>query len=172
MLCESLFQRGHHIRRRFQPNNIIGDRECQLHRLDQQLPLSLTFWPITRVRMEITVNLDNMVTLTACVFSQIRLSTSFQGPKFRLGQRRNNASDTSQLQPRKYKVIFLKRNCKDQESYYETAYSRNEMKLHPNKMAAKTRPKEYNTIDTLRKGSGKSHRAQRLNKELQVSKEC
>lgn len=54
MLCQSLFQGGHHIRRRFQSNNIVGDRERQLHCLDQQLTLALTFWPITRVQMEIT----------------------------------------------------------------------------------------------------------------------
>lgn len=49
MLCESLFQGGHHIRRRFQPNNIVGDGECQFHCLDQQLALPLALCPITRV---------------------------------------------------------------------------------------------------------------------------
>lgn len=49
MLCESLFQRGHHVRRRFQPNDIVGDRERQLHCLDQQLALALALCPIARV---------------------------------------------------------------------------------------------------------------------------
>ena len=49
MLCESLFQGGHHIRRRFQPNNIVGDGECQFHCLDQQLALPQALCPIARV---------------------------------------------------------------------------------------------------------------------------
>lgn len=49
MLCESLFQRGHHIRRWFQPDDIVGDGECQFHCLDQQLALALAFCPIARV---------------------------------------------------------------------------------------------------------------------------
>lgn len=49
MLCESLLQGGHHIRRRFQPNNIVGDGECQFHCLDQQLALPLALCPIARV---------------------------------------------------------------------------------------------------------------------------
>lgn len=49
MLCESLFQGGHHVRRRFQPNDIIGDRERQFHCLDKQLALPLALCSITRM---------------------------------------------------------------------------------------------------------------------------
>lgn len=66
MLCESLFQGGHHIRRRFQPNNIVGDRKRQLHCLDQQLALALAFWPITRYQMEMTVSSKKMVSVRVC----------------------------------------------------------------------------------------------------------
>jgi hypothetical protein len=49
MLCECLLQWRYHIRRRFQPDDIVGDRECQFHSLDQQLALPLALCPITRV---------------------------------------------------------------------------------------------------------------------------
>lgn len=49
MLCESLFQGRHHIRRRFQPNDIVGDGERQLHCLDQQRTLPLALCSVTTV---------------------------------------------------------------------------------------------------------------------------
>lgn len=49
MLGEGLLERGHHIGRRLQPNDIVGDRERQLHRLDQQLALPVAVHSVTRV---------------------------------------------------------------------------------------------------------------------------
>lgn len=69
VLCESLFQGRHHVGRRFQPNDIVGDRERQFHCLDQQLALPLALCSITRVPMETRVDSDNMTSFVTYVLS-------------------------------------------------------------------------------------------------------
>uniref|UniRef100_A0A0E9QTR1 Uncharacterized protein n=1 Tax=Anguilla anguilla TaxID=7936 RepID=A0A0E9QTR1_ANGAN len=40
-LCQSLLQRRHHVRRRLQPDHVVGDGEGQFHRLDEDLARTL-----------------------------------------------------------------------------------------------------------------------------------
>lgn len=44
VLSQGVLQRGHHTGGRLQPDDVVGDREGQFHRLDQQLALR---FPIT-----------------------------------------------------------------------------------------------------------------------------
>lgn len=41
MLSEGVLQRRYNIRGRFQPDDVVGDRESQLHSLNKELPLRL-----------------------------------------------------------------------------------------------------------------------------------